>query len=249
MIEFVIGIDRGRGGVGYLAKREEDGSVWITHERKGALAFPNLEAAKAEAHRYIQEHLDNDGLFSPGHQALAFKIETRLNKTTAADAQGTLTDEEAQGLLDVLKGHFKEPVLPMSHFCEAITTWFRCIEEANAAEDAEDNTQGHGYHSRLRDIERDIHKSALLARLLYGGEKLRTRKCPIHKGHWRGLESPGNRCPMGCGLSGWLPESAPELRPVAECDHPPDQTHEQRFGNTVMSRTCIICGKDLLESV
>lgn len=51
-----------------------------------------------------------------------------------------------------------------------------------------------------------IRKSSLLDRLLYGGEKLRTRKCPQHEGTWSGLEHNGNICPHGCHLTGWLPE-------------------------------------------
>lgn len=51
-----------------------------------------------------------------------------------------------------------------------------------------------------------IRKSSLLDRLLYAGEKLRTRKCPTHNGHWSGLEHDGNVCPHGCQLTGWLPE-------------------------------------------
>jgi hypothetical protein len=56
----------------------------------------------------------------------------------------------------------------------------------------------------------DIHKSDLLYRLIYCGEKLRTEQCPEHKGEWSGLEHPDHRCPHGCGLTGWLPlEKAP----------------------------------------
>ena len=52
-----------------------------------------------------------------------------------------------------------------------------------------------------------IRKSSLLARTLYDGQKVRTRRCPEHKGHWSGLESPPDRyCKHGCGFFGWLPE-------------------------------------------
>jgi hypothetical protein len=51
-----------------------------------------------------------------------------------------------------------------------------------------------------------IHKSSLLDRLLYCGQKLRTKRCPEHKGHWIGLESDLNYCKFGCGFTGWLPE-------------------------------------------
>ena len=47
-----------------------------------------------------------------------------------------------------------------------------------------------------------ITKSALLDRLLYCGESLRTEMCPTHKGRWSGLFG---ECEHGCQLTGWLP--------------------------------------------
>lgn len=56
-------------------------------------------------------------------------------------------------------------------------------------------------------ISRSISKSCLLDRLLYGGEKLRTEMCPVHKGHWYGC-SPSNEITCGCDhgicITGWL---------------------------------------------
>ena len=55
----------------------------------------------------------------------------------------------------------------------------------------------------------DIRKSCLLDRLIYAGEPLRTRRCPIHEGEWSGLwrDEP---CPEGCSfgaqLTGWIAE-------------------------------------------
>jgi hypothetical protein len=53
-----------------------------------------------------------------------------------------------------------------------------------------------------------VGKSCLLARLIYAGEQLRTRPCPIHRGGWSGWlfeECPG-RCNFGPNLTGWLPD-------------------------------------------
>lgn len=66
----------------------------------------------------------------------------------------------------------------------------------------------------VRDVFLQIRKSNLLARLLYGGEKLRTEMCPEHKGVWSGLEGLRNRCPHGCQLTGWIPE--PPATPAEE---------------------------------
>lgn len=112
-----------------------------------------------------------------------------------------MTDAEAEEALAALEKHFKEPVLPLSRFCTAITTWFRAIERAN-----EDVTllrpgrriPGSDYFQMLRKIERDIRKSNLLARLLYGKEQLRTVRCLTHNGHWTG----DGEC--ACEGTGWI---------------------------------------------
>lgn len=123
-----------------------------------------------------------------------------------------MTEEQAQGLLEELALHYKQPVLPMGRFCVAISTWFRCIERLNRKEQEVNpgekpwRSRGARYFDQLRNIERDIRKSNLLARLLYSGEKLRTRECPEHKGEWFGL-----KCDHGCGGTGWLPEPEVEV--------------------------------------
>lgn len=113
-----------------------------------------------------------------------------------------LSDAEVDRMLVELRAHFGEPVLPMSRFCSAIETWMMAIE-ALAQETADDEwRQGYEYHTHLTQIRVDIHKSNLLARLLYGGESLRTQRCPLHKGRWSGT---GMGCSHGCGGTGWLP--------------------------------------------
>jgi hypothetical protein len=65
------------------------------------------------------------------------------------------------------------------------------------------------YQEAAHQVERTllaVHKSNLLARLLYSGEKLRTKMCPIHKGKWSGVEWPGEACPHKCQLTGWIQE-------------------------------------------
>ena len=61
------------------------------------------------------------------------------------------------------------------------------------------------YAGQVNHILTDISKSDLLARMFYLGEEPRTEKCPLHKGHWSGIEHDENVCPHGCGLCGWLP--------------------------------------------
>lgn len=114
-----------------------------------------------------------------------------------------LTKEEAETMLAELTEHYHQPVLPMSDFCNAISTWFRCIEKNNLDTDKNYN-QGSAYYKHLSNIETDIRKSNLLGRLLYGGEKLRNEKCPKHLGRWSGIGD----CEHGCDLTGWLPKKS-----------------------------------------
>ena len=122
---------------------------------------------------------------------------------------GNLTQKEVDEMLEKLKTHFDEPVLPMSKFCDAISNWFRCIIRNNTDPElvgkSADYRQGNAYYKYLSNIEIDIRKSNLLARLLYDGEELRTEICPNHKGHWDGQAQLFYGCIYGCGGTGWLP--------------------------------------------
>lgn len=112
-----------------------------------------------------------------------------------------LTEEQAQEMLKQLEEHYKQPVMPLSNFCDAIKTWFRCIETVNKRMDG--FRQGYSYYQHLYKIERDIKKSNLLYRLLYKKEPLRIEECPEHKGKYSGIE----KCSRGCEGTGWLPNN------------------------------------------
>lgn len=120
-----------------------------------------------------------------------------------------MTDPEAEAALKALCKHYRQPVLPLSRFCEAVRTWFRAIERNNTDPSLGRpgrHTQGKDYFEQLRNIERDISKSNLLARLLHAGEKLRTVPCPEHKGHWTG----DGKCQ--CEGTGWLREPEDQMK-------------------------------------
>lgn len=53
-------------------------------------------------------------------------------------------------------------------------------------------------------IELAIMKSCLLDRLIYGGEKLRTQKCPKHLGKWSGCSFASCECSHDSCLTGWI---------------------------------------------
>lgn len=106
-----------------------------------------------------------------------------------------LTDEQAEAMLARLRRHYRQPVMPIRRYCDALTEWSRRASmpesECSAKADA------------ISLVFLAIKKSNLLWRILYAGEEVRERPCPEHKGHWRGL--PWEDPPCGCGLTGWLP--------------------------------------------
>jgi hypothetical protein len=109
-----------------------------------------------------------------------------------------MSDTEAAAMLEELQKYFKEPVMPVSRYCDALQTWGQAIVDRD------------GYEAELpaaiNGVFLAIRKSNLLARLIYGGEELRTRKCPEHEGRWSGI----GICRHGCGETGWLPNGFPE---------------------------------------
>jgi len=70
-----------------------------------------------------------------------------------------------------------------------------------------------------------IQKSSLLGRTMYGGQKPRTKKCPVHQGRWSGLYAtrPDHHargtdlvceCWDGWECSGWVPEHKDLTEPI-----------------------------------
>lgn len=117
-------------------------------------------------------------------------------------SKSKLTNEEVKAMLEQLSEHFGEPVRPVSDYCNALLTWSKVVCKKFPAEQRA--------HS---SIHLSIRKSNLLARLIYGGEKLRTRECPLHKGEWTG-QAMLMGCPHKCDGTGWLRE--PEDENVTE---------------------------------
>jgi hypothetical protein len=115
-----------------------------------------------------------------------------------------MTNEQATDMRRELARHYDEPVMPASEYCEKFETWVRAVEELNRGGGA--RAHGSEWVSFAQRIMQDVRKSNLLYRLLYLGEPLRTRKCPMHGGSWSGVPVPGEECPHGCGHTGWLPE-------------------------------------------
>jgi hypothetical protein len=120
--------------------------------------------------------------------------------------EGKLTDEQVKEMLLKLEDHFGEPVRPVSDYCKAFETWFGVVtKKAMQAGDRQTITS-------MNSVRISIKKSNLLARLIYGGEKLRTKECPIHKGKWNG-QAMLMGCEHNCDGTGWLREPEDENAP------------------------------------
>jgi hypothetical protein len=94
--------------------------------------------------------------------------------------------EEIRELLLHLQQFYGQPVLPLDNFCHAFELWMDCIVKNNTdpALHRDGIKHGHIYFEFLNLIRIDIRKSNFLGRLLFAREPLRTRMCPIHKGHF-----------------------------------------------------------------
>jgi hypothetical protein len=116
--------------------------------------------------------------------------------------------EEAQAQLRRLEQFYGAPVLALDDFCEAISTWMDCIVKNNTDPALKRGGMEHGkeYYEFLNRMRIDIMKSNLLGRLLYAKEPLRTRMCPLHKGHYNGQAMFFEKCPHLCDGTGWLRE-------------------------------------------
>lgn len=121
--------------------------------------------------------------------------------------QKVVSDEAAhlRARLEEIEG---EPVRAVSEYCNAFRAWRDAIAQRveREPEDSE-NQRWTDYLEALDELHLPIVKSNLLARLIYGGEELRTEPCPEHKGHWSGCvwEDLPCGCVVGANVTGWLP--------------------------------------------
>ena len=100
-----------------------------------------------------------------------------------------------------------------SRFCEAFETWANVAQTPLASDSADTKHRREAFAFHWENVHKAIRKSCLLHRLIYGGEALRTRPCPVHQGSWGGVTDPP--C-LHCGVgptcecnTGWLPEERP----------------------------------------
>lgn len=121
---------------------------------------------------------------------------------------GSLSKREADQMLEILTRHFNERVAPVSEYCQGFYDWQQAIKaklerlKANPDEyTVMDADYWQSISEALTTIGQAVAKSSMLWRRIYGGEPLRTRMCPAHKGRWVGIGNPA----CGCQDTGWLP--------------------------------------------
>lgn len=118
-----------------------------------------------------------------------------------------LTQAEALAMRSRLAQHYGEPVRPVSEYCAAFNTWTHALQERAERRKGTEEERDDRWVEGLQTVLRQISKSSFLDRLIYQGEKKRTRMCPVHKGTWSGLQGdPWRICLHGCDNTGWLPE-------------------------------------------
>lgn len=128
-----------------------------------------------------------------------------------------LATDSVERMEEALKLHYKEPVRPVSQYCQAFRDWAKAIQqkvkEIEAIEepgpaDHYDLEQWKPLGDLAWRLELSIYKSNLLYRLIYAGDELRTKKCPKHDGRWSGCVG-FNEVDCGCvyhgNITGWLP--------------------------------------------
>lgn len=123
-------------------------------------------------------------------------IKAALDKLVATHGQ-----EQVKGpLLLVLSEFFRERIAPVDRYCEAFRQWHRALIARGGYKDPT--------VMAIEVVLGGLSKSSMLDRLIYGGEKLRTEKCPDpkHAGVWQGLDDMSHICLHGCGNTGWLPQ-------------------------------------------
>ena len=115
-----------------------------------------------------------------------------------------MTDDQVTAMLAALTEHFRCPVMPIDRYCAGLRAWQRCLQEKAQRTKAKEDVEFAGC---VDDVFRQITKSNLLARVLYGGEAPRVEPCPTHKGVWSGCVFGDRECPhcmSGCNVTGWV---------------------------------------------
>ena len=92
-------------------------------------------------------------------------------------------------------------------FCSAMDTWAEVCQEELPGDSEYQLRWRKDFREHWNFIRLAIAKSCLLDRLIYGGETLRQKMCPIHQGHWSGCNITGKdpcECAHDSCITGWI---------------------------------------------
>ena len=151
--------------------------------------------------------------------------------------RNSLSADQVEYMERALTRHYGCRVTSVEKYCDGFRTWHSAIQDKVARLHDPDASEVHldrkWYDSdeawqKSLDFQREqelklwqgvldalavlylpIVKSCLLNRLIYMGEPLRSRMCPVHRGHWVGYAMGGDQCECSLGsadITGWLPE-------------------------------------------
>jgi hypothetical protein len=182
---------------------------WCAKSPYGKVVTETWQAAMAKIVGVSHDRIEQDsGLFERLQRLIA------LPASGEKEASQGLTDTEAEAMLRRLSRHYRQPVMPIRRYCNALRTWMavrrkkqRDFEKAHP----DDTSYPNQWVNHLRTVDVMISKSNLLYRLLYLGEELRTEMCPEHKGKQHMGVLLNNSCE--CNGTGWLP-NAPKQEPT-----------------------------------
>ncbi len=120
--------------------------------------------------------------------------------------------ETAERLVALLRREDRRggPILRATRFCAAFDAWAGACSTALPGDGEETKKWREEFARHWRFIHLALTKSNLLHRLIYLGEKLRTRQCPVHMGRWSGCGQ-NCICNSGMNVTGWLPNDDDEL--------------------------------------
>lgn len=120
-------------------------------------------------------------------QAFEIWAEKALEAEIISEDQQQTVIAGCKHLRDMFEG--LQGLIETNELCKSLEDWYK-------------------KQSKGRGLSLAVSKSCLLDRLIYGGEELRTKKCPEHDGHWSGcsfLAECPHGCSFGANLTGWIP--------------------------------------------
>ena len=101
----------------------------------------------------------------------------------------------------------KRGYIRIDDFCHAMDTWARLCQEELPTDSEYRRQWRKEFGQHWQFIRLAIAKSCLLDRLIYGGERIREKMCPTHKGRWSGCNITGEEpceCQHDTCITGWL---------------------------------------------